>query len=95
MPTDPPPGLIAIPLAMGHIGLLSARDCTAGLRRGTWNRRVAPRHRAPFQQLAQAIRTDLSAVLAWMTLPVGNGALEGMTTTGEATRSRACGPSAT
>jgi len=88
--SDPLSGLIAMPLARGCIGLLSERDCTAGLRRRKGHPRVAPRHRAPFQQLAQAIRTDLGAALAWTTLTVSNGALEGMTTTGEATRSRAC-----
>jgi len=87
--------MIAMPLAEGGIHLRSERDFTAGIRRRKWGRRVAPRQRAAFQQLAQPIRTDLDAPLAWTPLRIRNDVPEGMTTTGETIRYRACGPSTT
>jgi hypothetical protein len=66
--------MVALPLAEGGIHLRSERDFTAGTRRRKWGRRVAPHHRAAFQQLAQPIRTDLDALLAWTPLRIRNDA---------------------
>jgi hypothetical protein len=44
-PTDPPPGLIPVPMK-GAVLLLTAAEFTAGVRRGKWwRRRVAMEHR--------------------------------------------------
>jgi len=62
--SDPASGRMAVPLATGRIRRASEPDSPAGIRRVWAHRRVVLLHRAPLQQLAQAVWTDLDAILA-------------------------------
>ena len=45
MPTEPPPGVIAVPLTKECLVLLTEREYVAGIRRGKWWRRRAAMER--------------------------------------------------